>query len=254
MIRKITNLIIFALALSTLYSCQKQADAIDHLKKSCLYDVKMDYFKKWSNTFTEIDTYNSTGAIASKSFIYPVGYFQLSANSTYNVLSNSVPLTGVWDITDSCKLLLDKGTPLERQFDVLKLSTDSLTLHRKDNNIVYTQHYVSFRCPETAKLLFRWDNTVIESEYFNSSGVYSTSVQYPDGFFTLNADNTYNRISNGVSLNGVWEINDACQLVLDKSTSNERSFEVQKVTADSLVIWRKDVPNGVNYLQRYKKH
>ena len=252
--RKITTLIMFIVALGTLYSCQKRTDAIDHLKKSCLYNAKTDYFKKWSNTFTEIDTYNSAGAIDSKSFIYPIGYFQLNTNSTYNVLSNGVPLTGVWDVTDSCKLLLDKGTPLQRQFDVLKLSNDSLTLRRKDNNIVYTQHYVSFSCPETAKLLFRWDNTVIESEYFNSLGVYSTDVQYPDGFFTLNSNKTYNRISDGVSLDGTWEINDACQLVLDKTTPLERSFEIQKVTADSLVIWRKDVANGVNYLQRYKKH
>lgn len=252
--KKNTNLIISALGLLFFYSCSKPADSIDNLKKSCLYNSKVDYFKKWSNTFTEIDVYNTGGTIDSKTFIYPVGYFQLSSNSTYSVLSNGVPLAGVWDVTDSCKLLLDKGTSLERQFDVLKLSPDSLTLHRKNNNTVYIQHYVAFSCPETEKLLYRWDNTVIESQYFDNTGVTSTGVQYPDGYFTLNADHTYNRLSNSVSLDGVWEINDACQLVLDKSTPLERSFEVEKVTADSLVIWRKDVTLGVNYLQRYKKH
>ncbi len=253
--KKLAKLVIFTLGLVVLYSCTKPIDAIDNLKKSCLYDSKQDYFKKWSNTFTEIDTYNQAGtSIVSKSFIYPIGYFQLSSNSTYNVVSDGVPLSGTWDVNDSCKLVLDAGTQLERKFNVMLLSKDSLTLSRKDNGIMYIQHYVSFNCPEVPLLEAQWDNTTIVTESFNSTGVTGSSIDYPVGYFRLNADYTYNRVSDNVPLDGVWQINDACQLVLDKGTPIERTFDIQKLTPDSLIIWRKDISQGFNYLQKYKKH
>jgi hypothetical protein len=241
-------------AITALSSCVKDQTAIDDLKKSCLYDDKVDYFKRWANTFTEIDTYNAAGAIESRAFIHPIGYFQLNSNSTYNVLSDNVPLSGAWDITDSCQLVLDPKAPLERKFDVLKLTNDSLTLRRKAGNKLYTQHYVAYKCPTLAQLQKRWDNTYINVENYDATGVTGSYTIYPIGFFQLNADASYNRVSDGVSLDGIWSITDGCQLMLDKGTSLERSFEIQRVTTDSLTIWRKDQATQTNYLQNYVKH
>ena len=248
-------LIVIFFGLSILYSCQKTPDAIQALKKSCLYNNKIDYFKKWSNTFTEVDTYTSAGAIQNKSFIYPYGYFQLSSNSTYNVLSDNVPLAGTWTVTDSCKLELDPGTSLDRKFDVLELSNDSLTLRQKIGTTVYTQHYVAFACPDITRIENQWDNTDIVEQAYNSTSILSTSYVYPVGYFKLNSDLTYNVLSDGVPLNGTWQLDpNGCQLVLDKNTSIQRAFDIQLLTPDSLTIWRKDTIARMNYLQHYKKH
>jgi hypothetical protein len=110
-------------------------------------------------------------------------------------------------------------------------------------------------CTDPASIEYRWDNVSIETQNLNSSGgVTGSSFQYPVGYFQLNADHTYNRPSDGVTLNGAWEINTNCELVLDKTTSDTRTFAIDKVTADSLVISRKDASLNVKYVQRYKKH
>ena len=92
--RNLTYLIITFLGLSSLYSCYKTPDAVAALKKSCLYSNKINYFQKWANMVTEVDTYSSTNILQSKALIHPYGYFQLNSNSTYNVVSDNVPLNG----------------------------------------------------------------------------------------------------------------------------------------------------------------
>ncbi|MEO6979324.1 MAG: hypothetical protein ABI113_13125, partial [Mucilaginibacter sp.] len=110
-------------------------------------------------------------------------------------------------------------------------------------------------CTKDATIEYRWDNVSIETQTLNSSGtVTGSSFQYPAGYILLNPDHTYNRPSNGVTLNGGWEINSNCELALDKTTSDARTFAIDKVTVDSLVISRKDVSLSVKYVQRYKKH
>lgn len=237
------------------YSCNKQPDAVAALKKSCLYNNKIDYFKRWANTFTEIDIYSTSGTIQKQSFIYPYGYFQLNSDASYNVLSDNVPFGGLWTVSDSCQLVLDPGKTYQRNFDVLKLSNDSLTLRRKTGDTVYTQHYIAFTCPDVTKLEYQWNNTSIVEQSYTATSVSSPVYIYPYGYFKLNSDLSYNVLSDGVPLNGTWQIDpNGCKLVLDKNTSLERAFDIQQLTADSLTIWRKDTIQKVNYLQHYKKN
>ena len=252
----LTYIIVLFTALMLFNSCLKTPDAIEKLKKSCLYNNKIDYFKRWANTFTEIDTYAPDGVtLQSKSYIHPYGYFQLSNDQTYNVLSDNVPLKGTWDITDSCQLVLDPGNQLQRTFNVLQLTNDSLTISRKDGLTVLIQHYCGFSCPSTAQVVNQWDNTFTIEQYYTASTVYNTSYIYPVGYFKLNSDMSYNVLSDGVPLNGSWLIDpNGCLLTLDKGTNLERSFQFQTLTTDSLTIWRKDTVNAVNYLQHYVKN
>ncbi|MFI5161847.1 MAG: hypothetical protein ACHQHN_11255 [Sphingobacteriales bacterium] len=248
--------VIVIVALMLFNSCLKTPDAIEKIKKSCLYNNKIDYFKRWANTFTEIDTYAADGVtLQTKSIIHPYGYFQLSNDQTYSVMSDNIPLKGTWDITDSCQLVLDPGKQLQRTFNVTQLTNDSLTITRKDGFTVLIQHYSGFSCPTATQVVNQWDNTLTVEQYYTANTVYNTSYIYPVGYFKLNGDMTYNVLSDGAPLNGTWLIDpNGCLLTLDKSTSLERSFQFQTLTTDSLTIWRKDTINAVNYLQHYVKH
>lgn len=94
-------------------------------------------------------------------------------------------------------------------------------------------------------------DTVYKSEYVKQSG-----------FFRLNPDASYNVVFNSLipgappppPVNGTWGVaQPGCLVVLDKNKTNERSFEVQKVNADSLVIWRKDTVNHLNLSRHYSR-
>jgi len=251
-----TCLLILIIGSIAITSCNKTPDAVEKLKQSCLYDSKTDYFKKWANTFTEIDVTDSSGTVKQRSYIYPLGYFQLNSNSTYSVLSDNIPLSGNWTVTDSCQLELDAGTLLDRKFNVLLLTKDSLTLKRKaSRGLTYIQHYGAYQCPDVAQLEKQWDNTYILEQNYNSTSLFNSYYVYPVGYFTLNSDFTYNRLSDGVPLDGSWVLDpNGCKLILDKGTSLERGFDIQKITPDSLVIWRKDTVAMMNYQQHYIKH
>ena len=56
-----TLLTIVILTATAISSCLKSEDAIENLKKSCLYDSEKDYFNKWANTFTDIETKYNNG-------------------------------------------------------------------------------------------------------------------------------------------------------------------------------------------------
>jgi hypothetical protein len=252
MMKRFTFLILTICLFTAVISCVKPPEAIDNLKKSCLYDEKTDYFKKWTNSFTEIITTDNGGSVHSKT-IYPLGYFWINNDGSYSTLSNFAPKTGKWDVTDSCKFVLDPGRHNEREFDVVKLTTDSLVLSRKQGKTVYIQHYAAFNCFDISKIVTTWDNTQTEIQYYSDSTYYSEYI-FPVGYFKLEANTNYIRLSNGDYLSGKWSVDNDCHLVLDKGKNLERAFEVQKLTADSLVIWRKDTVAHANYLQKYVKH
>lgn len=99
----------------------------------------------WDNIDIKVDNVTN-GAYYGSYMIYPVGTFQLNLNATYNVLSNGVPQSGPFVLTDQqhgCQVVLDPGTSVERAFDVTHISSDSLTIFREDlkNGAAYTQRY-----------------------------------------------------------------------------------------------------------------
>jgi hypothetical protein len=215
--------------------------------------------KKWVNAFTEEDTYSSDGTtITGSTVIHPVGFFELYSDSTYRVVSDNVPLNGKWSANSSyCQITLDTGKSNQRTFEIVKANDDSLVIRRKDGNVAYIQHYAVYKCPTLAQLEQTWDNIDIRTDFVTNGSFSGSSLIYPVGDFILNANATYNVVSNGVPLNGSWVLLDqshGCPLVLDQNTSISRSFDVLKVTSDSLTIYREDLTNGAAYTQRYKKH
>lgn len=213
--------------------------------------------QKWMNTFTQIDTYNTAGTSKTTSTIYPVGYFALTSNKKYDIISDNVPLNGNWEININCQLVLDSATTLQRNFDVIALSADSLTIRRKQDNVVYTQHYRIFTCPSAVALQNTWDNAVFRTDYYLNDGKTISRSDYATtpGYFKMNADASYNVVSGSDTRSGKWFINSVgCKLVLDQNTSIERSFNVFKITTDSLVIFRNDATINGALTQHYKKH
>ena len=215
--------------------------------------------RKWLNVYTQEDTYSNDGStITGSTTIYPVGFFEISPDSTYRVWSDNVPLNGKWKASSSyCELMLDSGTNIPRTFEIVKASGDSLVIRRKDGNIAYTQHYVAYKCPTLAQLEQTWDNIDIKVDQVTNGAYYSSYFIYPVGTFQVNSNATYNVLSNGVPQSGPYVLTDqqhGCQLVLDPGTSIQRAFDVTKITSDSLTIFREDLQNGAAYTQRYKKH
>ena len=120
---------------------------------------------------------------------------------------------------------------------------------------MYIQHYIADKCPSLTLLEQQWDNTYTSEQSYNSTSVFNTVLIYPVGFFKLNSDFSYNVLSDGVPENGPWELDPVgCKLVLDKGNGNQRAFDIQKITTDTLVIWRKDTVAQINYQQHYLKY
>lgn len=215
--------------------------------------------QKWINTLIRIDTYGSDGiTIADSRIIKPVGFFQLTADGNYRVLSDNVPLNGKWNANSSyCQLTLDTATTIQRTFEIVKANADSLVIRRKTGNIVYTQHYKSYACPTLSQLQQRWDNSSIRTDFISNGAIAGSYYDYPNGYFQLNAGLSYTVFSNGDSRGGLWLLSkqtEGCLLTLDPDNSIKRSFDVLKVSTDSLVIYRQDILSGVSYTQSYKKH
>ncbi|MEO6851588.1 MAG: hypothetical protein ABI166_13185 [Mucilaginibacter sp.] len=223
---------------------------------SCQYQSFIT--KKWLNTYTREDNYNSDGSeVASSTIIKPVGFFELNTDGTYRVLSNNVPLNGKWVANaTNCELTLDTTTNLQRTFEIVMATNDSLIIRRKAGNIAYTQHYKAYTCPTLAQLEQKWNNIDIRTDNITNGSILGSSYSYPIGYFQLNADATYNVLSDNVPLNGSWVMLDqsqGCPVVLDQGTGIARSFDVTQLTSDSLTIFREDFPNGSAYTQRYIK-
>jgi hypothetical protein len=253
----------FLLLLSVFaYSCKKELQAT----KICLHDSSVDYLKRWAIVLTETDERDVNGAILKKTIIYPNGYFQINSDFTYNLYSDGAPVNGKWNINANCQFVLNPNTVSEHKYSVMQLSADSLTIAESTGSTTITQHYASFNCPSLASLEFRWDNAYTLQASYQIDTLSKSQYIYAVGYFKLNADASYNvfvgttpsagsNVTAAPVINGTWGISQpGCLLILDKNKPNERSYDVERLTTDSLIIWRKDTVIKMNYLQHYSKH
>ncbi|MFD2148224.1 hypothetical protein [Mucilaginibacter antarcticus] len=249
----------FLLAAVLLASCRKEVRTTD----ICLHDSSIDYMKRWSIKNYQTDVVDASGKLLSHSMVYPNGYFQINSNYSYNLFSDDAPFNGTWSINKNCEFVLNSGGFRERRFTVVKLSDDSLILHQKIGQTTVIQRYAAFKCPTSGSLIARWDMAFTLQRPYGIDTVYKSEFVKQSGYFRLNPDASYNVVFNSLTpgtppappVNGTWGVaQPGCLLVLDKNKTNERSFEVQKVNADSLVIWRKDTVNNLNLSRHYSKH
>ncbi|MBC7398783.1 MAG: hypothetical protein H7289_02470 [Mucilaginibacter sp.] len=246
------------LATVGLSSCKKEIKSTD----ICLHDSSIDYMKRWGILTIQTDVFETTGAVKSRKVIYPNGYFQINSDFTYNLFSDDAPVNGKWNINKACEFVLNPSTNKERKFAVIELSDDTLILRQTVGHTTITQRYAAFKCPNLASLQFRWDNAFTLQAPYGTDTVFKTVRLKQSGYFKLNTDASYNLILgafNGVPApppaTGSWGIaQPGCLMVLDKNKTNERSYEVQKVNTDSLVIWQKDTVKKLNQLRYYSKH
>jgi hypothetical protein len=245
--------------LAALGSCRKEDRSTD----ICLHDSSIDYMKRWSIKSYQTDVLDANGGLVSRSIVYPNGYFQINSNYSYNLFSDDVPFIGKWSINRNCEFVLNANTFRERRFTVEHLSNDSLTLMQKVGRTLITQKYAAFKCPTFSSLIARWDMAFTLQIPYGIDTTYKSEYIKQSGFFRLNPDASYNVVFNSLipgtppppPVNGTWGVaQPGCLVVLDKNKTNERSFEVQKVNADSLVIWRKDTVNKLNLSRHYSRH
>jgi hypothetical protein len=241
-----------------LSSCKKVVPSA----QICLHDSSIDYLKRWAIETMTTDIYDANNKLIFHTATRPNGYFQINSDFTYNIFSDSDPINGKWNINKDCEFVLNPITAKERRFSVIKLSDDSLVLSQTVGHTVITQHYAAFKCPTLASLQYRWDNAYTLQSPYGLDTVYKTELVKQEGYFKMNVDASYNVYTAAAygmppppPTTGTWGIaQPGCLLVLDKNKTNERSYEVQKVNTDSLVIWRKDTVRKLNLLRYYSKH
>jgi hypothetical protein len=258
MMKKYVFPYVVLLAMVWLSSCKKEIKSAD----ICLHDSSIDYLKRWGIREIRTNVVDANNVSISHTVTYPNGYFQINSDFTYNLFSDDAPVNGKWSINKACEFVLNPGTGKERRFAVIQLSDDSLTLRQTVGRTVITQHYAAFRCPTLASLQFRWDNAFTLQSPYGVDTVYKTELVRQGGYFRLNPDASYTVVSvatNGYPasppITGTWGImQPGCLMVLDKNKTNERSYEVQKVNIDSLVIWQKDTVRKLNQLRYYSRH
>lgn len=240
-------------------ACRKDERTTD----ICLHDSSINYMKRWSIRSYETDVVDANGNLLSRYFVYPNGYFQVNSDFSYNLYSDDAPFNGKWSINKSCEFVLNANTFRERRFTVVQLSDDSLTIVQKSGRTTVIQKYAAFKCPSFPSLIARWDMAFTLQRPYGIDTVYKSEYVKQSGYFRLNPDASYNVVFNALApgtqpappINGTWGIaQPGCLVVLDKNKTNERSFEVQKVNADSLVIWRKDTLNKLNLSRHYSRH
>jgi hypothetical protein len=253
------NYIFFCFILLTgLSSCKKTIPSA----QICLHDSSIDYLKRWGIRTFATDLYDANDKLIFHTASYPNGYFQINSDFTYNLFSDDAPVNGKWNINKDCEFVLNPATDKERRFAVIELSDDSLVLRQTVGHTIITQRYAAFKCPTLASLQFRWDNAFTLQAPYGPDTVFKAIYLRQPGYFRLNADASYNLVMSATSnmpapppVTGTWGVSQpGCLVVLDKNKPNERSFEVQKLTADSLVIWRKDTIAKKNFLQHFSKH
>lgn len=234
-------------------ACKKEIRSVGDAD-ICLHNSTLNYQKKWAAVFTQIDIYGTTGA--KKSTIIPAyGYFSINFNSTYELYTDAEPSKGTWIIDKDCRFVLKAKGSEAHIYTVKKLTVDSLVISETVGNVVNTSHYATFKCPEIMSMEYRWDNVATITVRYGAISIYDAQIKYPTGYIKFNTDATYNLLSNDVPYKGTWGITQPdCILVLDKSRSWEKSYQVQKLTADSLKLWYKDTVAKMNYLLLYKRH
>ncbi|MES2807115.1 MAG: hypothetical protein V4619_00725, partial [Bacteroidota bacterium] len=129
----------------------------------------------------------------------------------------------------ACILLLAAGLSSCRKVDN---STD-ICLH--DSSIDYMK---------------RWSIKNYQTDVVDDHGkLLSRSMIYPNGYFQINSNFSYNLFSDDAPFNGKWSINKSCEFVLNAGTFRERRFTVVKLSEDSLIIHQKIGHTTV--IQRY---
>ncbi|WP_421945815.1 hypothetical protein [Pedobacter sp.] len=102
--------------------------------------------KQWDNNkIYYFDYYSSTNTFINPYLVYPVGYFKLNTDLTYNVVSDGVPLNGTWKLGQPyCMIDLDVAKYNARSFEIVKITSDSLVIWRKDPTVgrAYLQYYL----------------------------------------------------------------------------------------------------------------
>ncbi|MES2377275.1 MAG: hypothetical protein V4553_11880 [Bacteroidota bacterium] len=85
--------------------------------------------------------------------------------------------------------------------------------------------------------LKRWGIKEIRTNVLDANDVpISHTVTYPNGYFQINSDFSYNLFSDDAPVNGKWNINKACEFVLNPGTAKERRFAVIQLSDDSLTL------------------
>ena len=248
-------------AVAVANSCRKA----EKVTGVCLHNSSIDYQKRWAIESNTVDVYNTSKKLVSSAVTHPHGYFEINADYTYYIYSDPAPVKGRWDINKNCQFVLNPRTSKERDFAVVKLSNDSLVLRQSSGSTIITQKYKAFKCPSLASLRFRWDMMFTMQSHYGSDTVSKSELIPEAGYLKLNADASYILVlTNSLpsttqppppAINGTWGItNPGCSLVMDKNKPNEKSYEIQKLTTDSLVVWRKDTLNKLNLLRHYAKH
>lgn len=247
--------------MASVSSCRK-AEKVTGI---CLHNSSIDYQKRWAIESNRVDVYNASKKLVSSAITHPNGYFEINADFTYYIYSDAAPAKGKWNINTNCQFVLNPRTSKERDFEVVSLSDDSLVLRQSVGSTIITQKYKAFKCPSLATLRFRWDMMFTLQSHYGVDTIFKSELVPETGYLKLNADASYNVViaNNPPSstqppppmFTGTWGItNPGCVLVLDKNKPNERSYEIQKLTTDSLVVWRKDTLAKLNLLRHYARH
>ena len=233
-------------------ACKKDLKAVANTD-ICLRNSTLYYQKKWAAIYTRVDN-NETGA--KKTTIIPAyGYFSINFNSTYKLFGDTEPAEGKWSVDDNCNFVLKPLKGSQHSYQVKKLTTDSLVISERVGAITTTLHFAAFICPDMNKLEYRWDNVETRTVDYDATGVSNRQINYPAGFIRFNGDAGYELLSNAFAFKGTWGIAQPdCNLVLDKNKRWEKSYIVEKLTADSLKLWYKDTVAKTNYMLVYKKH
>ena len=233
-------------------ACKKELKAVTNAD-ICLRNSTLYYQQKWAAIYTRIDNQE---AGAKKTTIIPAyGYFNINFNSTYKLFGDTEPAEGKWLVDENCNFVLKPVKGVQHTYQVKKLTSDSLVISERVGTITTTIHFATFKCPEMNNLEYRWDNVETRSVDYDATGVSNRQISYPTGFIRFNGDAGYELVSNAFPFKGTWGIAQPdCNLVLDKGKRWEKSYIVQKLTADSLKLWYKDTVAKTNYLLVYKKH
>jgi len=234
-------------------ACKKDIKAVGDAD-ICLRNSTLSYQKKWAAIYTRID--NSDATATKKTVIIPAyGYFNINFNATYKLFGDTEPTEGLWSTDENCNFILKPVKGIQHTYRVKKLTPDSLVISERVGAVTTTLHFATFKCPDMNNLEYRWDNIETRTVDYDGLGVSNRQISYPAGYIKFNTDAGYELASNAFLFRGTWGIAQPdCNLVLDKGKRWEKTYIVQKLTADSLKLWYKDTVAKTNYLLVYKKH
>lgn len=234
-------------------ACRKELQAVAGAD-ICLRNSTVYYQKKWTAIYNRIE--NTDVAGSKKTIIIPsYGYFSINFNATYKMYGDTEPTEGKWFVDKDCNFILTPNAGIAHKYTVKKLTADSLIISETVGSITNTLHFATFKCPEMNALEYQWDNVATTTVKYDATGISNRQISYPTGYIKFNTDAGYNLMSNGALFKGTWGITQPdCNLVLDKNKAWQKSYIVEKLSADSLKLWYKDTVAKTNYLLVYKKH